>query len=391
MQISKHLSAVQIITLILSLSAPAMTFANEPAPGTPDMVADFDTGSSSTDNITNNNTPTFSVSCIDSDDVYVYVDGNLEGQDTCATRGGGSPVIISWGEGQMVYPDMTEGTHSITAKQVNPLVTDDGSPPNYSEALTITVDTTAPTAPDQPDLLASSDLGSSSTDNITSDTTPTIQVACENGATVELYESLTLLGTGTCSGTTIDITTSALALGAHTIKAKQTDVAGNASSLDAATALTVTIEAEAPVEYIPPSSTQVSTAPTSSGGSPGSTGAPPEASAEGLRSHVPDAPPEHQVPSSIELVDANVSPPVVTVILTPADEVKDHVGVRKGERIVSHIDDPQAAEAARELFRRIQERREARREQDEKEKQRVLALIERLHAAATERKQQRMK
>jgi hypothetical protein len=56
-----------------------------------------------------------------------------------------------------------------------------------SASLSITIDTSADAAPGAPDLQASSDLGSSSTDNITNDTTPTFDISCVTGSTVQLY------------------------------------------------------------------------------------------------------------------------------------------------------------------------------------------------------------
>lgn len=397
---------MQVLAVALSLCTPSSVFANEPAPGTPDLVTESDTGASSTDNITNDDTPTFTVSCISDNVVIIYLDGVQAGTDTCSARDNNSPVTIDWGEGVFVYPDISDGTHDITASQYNPSDTEeDGSPVNYSAALSITVDTSAPSAPDQLDLLASSDLGSSSTDNITSDTTPTIQVACENDATVELYESLTLLGTGTCIGTTIDITTSALALGAHAIKAKQVDIAGNESDLDSATSLIVTIEAEAQ-QSSSSSSSSSEPAPFLPGGSRGSSGAPPAASKKSLEQRIPqEALQELPASSSSAPAPADESPaleilnPEASVeslfLLTPSEEIQEHVAVRKGERIVARIDNARDAAAAAQLLQRVHERREARRKENHTraaaETRRRMAEVELLHGAASERRERRMR
>jgi len=55
------------------------------------------------------------------------------------------------------------------------------------------VDNIAPTAPSTPDLVAASDSGSSSTDDLTHATTPTSRTA-EVGALVRLYAGDTLIG-----------------------------------------------------------------------------------------------------------------------------------------------------------------------------------------------------
>ena len=109
----------------------------------------------------------------------------------------------------------------------------------------IVIDTTAPSAPGTPDMTAGTDSGTSSTDDITSDTTPDFTMSCETGATVTLYDNVTSVGTGVCSSSTVTITSSALSLGTHaTMNAKQTDVALNVSS--ASSNLSVTIDTTPP-------------------------------------------------------------------------------------------------------------------------------------------------
>lgn len=79
---------------------------------------------------------------------------------------------------------MSAGSHTIAATATDLA----GNTSSVSSGLTITIDTTAPTAPSALDLQAASDLGDSNTDDITSDNTPTIDVTCnENGNTVSIY------------------------------------------------------------------------------------------------------------------------------------------------------------------------------------------------------------
>ena len=66
----------------------------------------------------------------------------------------------------------------------------------------MTIDTVA-AAPSAPDLIAASDSGTSNTDNLTSDTTPTVTGSgAEAGATVTLFDTngTTVLGTATADG-----------------------------------------------------------------------------------------------------------------------------------------------------------------------------------------------
>ena len=56
------------------------------------------------------------------------------------------------------------------------------------------VDQRSPNQPSRPDLIAASDSGVSTTDNLTSDNTPTFNGTAEPGNTVELFADATSLG-----------------------------------------------------------------------------------------------------------------------------------------------------------------------------------------------------
>ena len=77
------------------------------------------------------------------------------------------------------------------------------------------------------DLTAASDSGSSSTDNITSVTTPTFTGTAEAGSTVTIFDGTTAVGSGTAVSGNYSITTSTLGQGSHTITAKGYDAKGN--------------------------------------------------------------------------------------------------------------------------------------------------------------------
>ncbi len=135
---------------------------------------------------------------------------------------------------------------------------------NLAASKAIVIDTTDPSAPGTPNLDSGSDSGTSSTDDITSDNTPTFNISCEDAATVTLLEGGTTLGSATCSGGTAAVTSSSLSDTAHTIKAKQTDVAGNISA-DSST-ISVMVDATAPVlsSVTPATSDTIDNATTSS-------------------------------------------------------------------------------------------------------------------------------
>src|SRR5690606_4020998 len=83
------------------------------------------------------------------------------------------------------------GAHSFTATATDKA----GNTSAPSTALAVTIDTAAPSAPSAPDLQAPSDSGSSSADNVTNDTTPTLTGTAEAGSTVTIRDGSTVLGT----------------------------------------------------------------------------------------------------------------------------------------------------------------------------------------------------
>ncbi|MEV4778337.1 Ig-like domain-containing protein [Burkholderia sp. LMU1-1-1.1] len=114
----------------------------------------------------------------------------------------------------------------------------------HTAGQTYTLDHTAPAAPGVPALSAGSDSGASSSDAITSDTTPTVTGTAEANATVNLFDGATQVGSVAADGSgNWSITSSALGVGSHTLTARATDAAGNVSA--AGTALTVVIDTSA--------------------------------------------------------------------------------------------------------------------------------------------------
>ncbi|MFO0805475.1 MAG: Ig-like domain-containing protein [Gemmataceae bacterium] len=111
----------------------------------------------------------------------------------------------------------------------------------FSEPLDSASEATITIIPPPPDLVAASDSGSSSTDNLTNDTTPTFTGTAESGATVTLLAGSTVLGTATAVGGTWTITSTALADGVYSVFARAVDAAGNSADSNA---LTVTIKTQ---------------------------------------------------------------------------------------------------------------------------------------------------
>ncbi len=203
------------------------------APSTPDLTTGSDTGSSTTDNITNDTTPTFTGTAEAGSTVTLYDSDGTTVLGTATAAGGNWSITSS---------TLAAGAHTLTAKATDAA----GNTGLASSSLSVTVDTTAPSAPSAPDLTAGTDAGTSDTDNTTSNTTPTFTGTAEAGSTVKLYDSdgTTVLGTATATGGNWSITSSTLGAGTHTLTAKATDAAGNTSA--ASSGLSVTIDTTAP-------------------------------------------------------------------------------------------------------------------------------------------------
>jgi hypothetical protein len=94
-----------------------------------DLDAASDSGASSTDNLTNDTTPTFTGAAETGSTVKIYVNGTEKGSGTAT---GGSYSITT--------STLTSGTHSVTAKASDAA----GNASAESSALSVTIDTAAP-------------------------------------------------------------------------------------------------------------------------------------------------------------------------------------------------------------------------------------------------------
>jgi PhoPQ-activated pathogenicity-related protein len=93
-------------------------------------------------------------------------------------------------------------------------------------------------APQMPDLTTGSDTGSSSTDNVTNDNTPTVSVAAEVGSIVTLYVNGSPVGQQVASPTAV-FTLAALGDSSYQITATAEDGAGNVSSVSGTAIVTI--------------------------------------------------------------------------------------------------------------------------------------------------------
>ena len=123
-------------TSILDFTTSATSDTSAPsAPSTPDLVTGSDSGSSSTDNLTNDNTPDISVTAAEAGGTVTVT----------ATKSGSSNVTCtmtgSTTGGTCTLGTLAAGEWSITAVHADAA----GNTSSASSALTITIDTTAPT------------------------------------------------------------------------------------------------------------------------------------------------------------------------------------------------------------------------------------------------------
>ncbi|HDR2795657.1 TPA: Ig-like domain repeat protein, partial [Enterobacter asburiae] len=209
-----HSISVTVTDLAGNTSSASLTFTVDTTLSVPtiDLADASDSGSSSTDNITNDSTPTFTLGNIDADvtDVQVLINGTAY---TVQQVGG------VW---QFTAPVLTDGDYSVIVK-----VTDDAGNTRQSPPLSITVDTVVVA----PVITLSDDTGVLG-DNQTNVDTPTFAIRTD----VDVVSVMVSIDGGAAVPATLDsagqwrITSSKLVEGNHSISVMVTDNAGNTSS-----------------------------------------------------------------------------------------------------------------------------------------------------------------
>jgi len=218
-------------------AGPTVTVDTTPpsAPGAPDLATASDSGSSSNDDVTSDTTPAFSVSGGATGDTATITASNGTTTKSCT-------YVIGTGT-SCDLPALTDGAWSVSGT----LTDQAGNTSSAGPATSLSVDTTAPSSPPAPDLVAASDTGSSDTDNTTSDTTPAMSLpGATAGDTVE-FTATSGATTRTCSyvaGSASSCDLPTLTAGSWSVTAKVTDPAGNTSA--AGPALSLTVDTTAP-------------------------------------------------------------------------------------------------------------------------------------------------
>ena len=215
------------------------------APGAPDpadLQAASDSGVSDTDNITNDDTPTFDISGVDPVDYYrVYAD------DGTLTQISGDYEAAS----PFTAPSLADDVYDVTVTTVDAA----GNESTASSPLEVTIDTTAPAAPAAPDLQAGSDSGAFDNDNITNDTAPVFDFTSTDAYFRFYIDAVQDSGDYESGGS---YATSGQTEGQHDYTVSGVDAAGNESPQSAAE--TVDIDLTGPgVTGVTPSGTVGST------------------------------------------------------------------------------------------------------------------------------------
>ena len=213
-----------------------------PVPTVGGLTTPTDTGSSHSDGITNDVTPTVTGTAQSSSTVTVWVDGSSVGTTTAD------------GSGQWSYNlsgGVAEGTHNITAT-----ATIGGVSSGFSTGYQLVIDTSTPASPLNTALAISSDTGSSHSDGITSNNQPTLTGTAEANSLVTVYIDGEAVGTTTAdeSGAWSYSLSTVLSDGNHSLRTTATDAAGNISA--PSVQRTITVDTQVPAT---PGAVQLST------------------------------------------------------------------------------------------------------------------------------------
>jgi hypothetical protein len=218
-----------------------------PVPFGLDLLASSDTGRSNTDNETSDDTPSILIRADTVDSASMGIDlldpaEVAAGEDGYAVAAFANGVFAGYASEQagtsgtawvFTFPPLPDGTHSLTAK----VRVFDGAAPQAngfggeSAALTVTIDTVAPPVPAAPDLLAASDSGGISDDDITTIQAPAFQGAfVEPNALVRIRANGAVVGQGLVTSLgNYQVIVDPLADDVYLITAELEDLAGNVS------------------------------------------------------------------------------------------------------------------------------------------------------------------
>jgi len=204
------------------------SFIYDSATATPTIVLVTDTGADTSDNLTNDRTPTFS--------------GTAEAGATISLLFDGTEVATATADGDGNWEATVTAALDDGEKAFEARATDIAGNVATSAPIVVEIDGTAPAIPGI-DLVAASD-SADPTDNVTTDTTPTFTGAADAGTTIRLFAGVDLVGSTVAVNDAWEITSSVLTDGTYAMTVESEDAAGNVSSSDP---LEVVIDTTAPV------------------------------------------------------------------------------------------------------------------------------------------------
>ncbi|GAB2865808.1 hypothetical protein GCM10027277_38260 [Pseudoduganella ginsengisoli] len=250
----------------------------------PDLASSSDTSNGvsggTSDDITSNTTPVITYSLYNSGltagdyvDVYDTTTSTILHTHTITS----SELTSYGGTVSATVSELSAGSHSLVLRSRDAA----GNTGTQSQALALTIDTSAISmAGKTVDLAASSDSGTSSTDNITNNSAPTVTVNVANtsglvaGDKLQIIDSSNgdaVVGTYTLtstdfssSGADINITLSTLTDGTHALALRVYDRAGNTGTASSATSITIDTIAPSLSSSTPSSSSTSNSVSTSS-------------------------------------------------------------------------------------------------------------------------------
>jgi large repetitive protein len=200
--------AVSSQAYVLDTSAPS-------APSAPDMSSGTDSGSSSSDNVTNNTAPTFSGTAESGSTVKLYDTDGTTVLGTATATGGNWSITSS---------TLASGSHDITAKATDAA----GNTSAASGVLQAIIDTTAPTG---------TALSTTTVVSSTASSNATIATLSATDSQAITYSLATGNGTNdanngsfSISGTSLKVGGSSLTAGTYKIYVAATDAAGNVAN-----------------------------------------------------------------------------------------------------------------------------------------------------------------
>ena len=206
------------------------------APTALDLFASSDSGVSTSDNYTNDTTPTITGAAVEPGaTVTLYDTDGTTVLGTTVADGGGTWSITP------ISP-LADGLHEFKITQTD--VSGNTSP--LSTSLNVTIDTGSPSTPTAPDLATSSDSGIVDNDNYTNETAPEFAVTIPPGHTASLFIDGIEVPSTLVAGVLTPI--NPIAEGPHTVTYTVTDEAGNESGSSPDLAITIdTVATAAPV------------------------------------------------------------------------------------------------------------------------------------------------